>query len=576
MGLAARQHWRLPPSERLRRERELTGLRLFVAAGVLVEQLLVSGARSSFLAGAAVVYLVAALIAFLAVRSSWRAADAIALAAEAADVGVGVALVHVGTGPASLLVLVLALIAAAHRGGHRRALIATGAAAALILAAAFVLPTPVGPPVSNLLTGALAQCAFVIVAGMAIAYFAESSDRLRLESETVAAVMSHADARLGLKHTMAVVFDTVVGRFNARRAVLLVRDASTNRVFMWQGATMGAKAADAIRVDSLDPRTFERYAVLPDAPAWSAVPRTGADGVFDVIALNSAGDLLPNTTESLPAPFLASVGPFEHLLGFAVERPGEWGARLFLIDPRIGRRGRRDAVELGHRMVRRLCPAVDSASLLHRLRSRSAADERTRIGRELHDGVIQSLLGIQIQLHTLGRELGEGSRPVAAELDRLGDLLRNEVRALREMMQRMSPPELPPERLVETLSDIVQRFQYETGIAARFSSHFDRIDLSPRACRELTRVVQEALVNVRKHSHAAKVFVQFTCADGVCRVSVVDDGRGFPVTGSRQVPHVLRERVHLLGGDVTVESAPNQGARIAISIPIPESYAFAG
>jgi len=237
------------------------------------------------------------------------------------------------------------------------------------------------------------------------------------------------------------------------------------------------------------------------------------------------------------------------------------------------------AVAMSSERVRRVHAERDAHA------AEAVAEERERIARELHDGVIQSLLGIEIQLHTVAAGLDEQTQPTAAELQRLGGLLRNEVLAIREMMQQMQPPELAPERLVETLSDIVQRFEYETGVRARFSSQFDRVDLSPRACRELARVVQEALVNVRKHSGASSVFVQFSCADDVCRVSVTDDGRGFPLTGrlspsgaryGRHIPRVIMERVRLLGGDVTVESAPNQGARVAISIPLSGPYAITG
>jgi len=397
----------------------------------------------------------------------------------------------------------------------------------------------------------------------------------------VAATIDHADVRLGLKHIMAVVFDTIVGRFGAVRAVLVVREISTNRVFMWQGATLSGASAEALRVDRLDPRTFDKYVVVPDADAWSALAHGGARDNVDLIGLDSAGDRLPNHLQTrFPETFLASIGPFEHLMGFVIERQGEWTARLFLIDPRIGRRERLAALELGQRIVRRVCPAVDNVSLLHRLRSRSASDERTRIARELHDGIVQSVMGVEIQLRMLAGKSRGPSGSLDAELNRLADLLRSEALSVRDMLQRMQPPNLAPERLIDTLAEIVQRFQYETGINARFIFQYDDLALTPHTCREITRVVQEALVNVRKHSGAASVLVRFTCADGVCRISIADDGRGFPSTGqqspagdgARQSPRVITERVRLLGGDVTVESAPNQGARVAISIPLTGAY----
>jgi signal transduction histidine kinase len=161
-------------------------------------------------------------------------------------------------------------------------------------------------------------------------------------------------------------------------------------------------------------------------------------------------------------------------------------------------------------------------------------------------------------------------------------VLRDAALNLRDMMQQMKAGELTPDHLIDTLADIVKRFQYETGINARFITQFDRVDLPPRACREVARVVQEALVNVRKHSGARNVFVRMTVADSVCRLSIDDDGRGFPFTGrltqaddehARQAPRVITERVRLLGGHMAVESVPNQGARLDISIPLTNAYA---
>ena len=148
---------------------------------------------------------------------------------------------------------------------------------------------------------------------------------------------------------------------------------------------------------------------------------------------------------------------------------------------------------------------------------------------------------------------------------------------LRDLIQRMKPIDITPDQLMNTIADAVQRFERETGITARFITPFDRIDLPARACGEVARVVQEALVNVRKHSGARNVFVRLAVADGLCRLAIDDDGRGFPFAGrlspadqehTRQGPAVIKERVRLLGGELTVESDPGRGARLEISFPV--------
>jgi two-component system sensor histidine kinase DegS len=138
------------------------------------------------------------------------------------------------------------------------------------------------------------------------------------------------------------------------------------------------------------------------------------------------------------------------------------------------------------------------------------------------------------------------------ELTRLGTILRDEVVNLRDLMQRLKPLNLNGDQLMDALANIVQRFERETGISARFITRFDRIDLPPLACLEVTRVVQEALVNVRKHSGARNVTVRLDA-------DLERTGLG---------PAVIKDRVRLLGGQMAVDSTPGHGARLEITFPL--------
>jgi signal transduction histidine kinase len=93
----------------------------------------------------------------------------------------------------------------------------------------------------------------------------------------------------------------------------------------------------------------------------------------------------------------------------------------------------------------------------------------------------------------------------------------------------------------------------------------------------MARIVHEALVNVRRHSGARNVFVRLAAVNGDCRLSIDDDGCGFPFVGrfsqadleaSRKGPLVIKERVRLLGGQLTIESDPGHGARLEIAVPL--------
>ena len=87
-------------------------------------------------------------------------------------------------------------------------------------------------------------------------------------------------------------------------------------------------------------------------------------------------------------------------------------------------------------------------------------------------------------------------------------MLSQEILSVRDLMQLLKPADVEARRLVEHLADTVERFRHRTGIDARLACDADEIDLSPRVCREVAGIVQEALANVRKHSGATNVVVR--------------------------------------------------------------------
>jgi two-component system sensor histidine kinase DegS len=105
----------------------------------------------------------------------------------------------------------------------------------------------------------------------------------------------------------------------------------------------------------------------------------------------------------------------------------------------------------------------------------------------------------------------------------------------------------------------------------------DDIVLPSAVCRELARIAQEALVNVRKHSGARQVIVQLLQEEDGWQLVVEDDGVGFPFSGrisqseleaSGKAPAIIRERVRLIQADLTIESKPGKGSRIEVFVPL--------
>ena len=165
---------------------------------------------------------------------------------------------------------------------------------------------------------------------------------------------------------------------------------------------------------------------------------------------------------------------------------------------------------------------------------------------------------------------------MTGELERIQGLLREEVLKLRELMQVMKSTEVDARRLPEFLRDTVQRFQRETGITAQFILDGDEVILPQSVCRELARIAQEALVNVRKHSGAKQVLVQLLEQESGWQLIVEDDGMGFPFAGrvsqseldaGGRAPAIIRERVRIIQGDLTIESKVGKGSRVEVFVP---------
>jgi two-component system sensor histidine kinase DegS len=211
-----------------------------------------------------------------------------------------------------------------------------------------------------------------------------------------------------------------------------------------------------------------------------------------------------------------------------------------------------------------------------RLQSRIAEIERARVACEVHDGPIQSLIGLEMEVAAWLLSEEPVCRAAAGLLGELQRRLRSEIVNLRTLTQLLRPAHLEPSQFLSHLSDAVGGFQRATGIAADFVSGVAEIDLPPRSCYEAARIVQEALTNVRKHSGATSVLVRFDVDRRLWSLSIEDNGVGFDFTGRRshaelvsagKGPAVIRERVECLGGELTIASDPGRGARLEIRVP---------
>ena len=414
----------------------------------------------------------------------------------------------------------------------------------------------------------------ILVVAVVDLQLAAARRRAQARDARLREAVARFDGVHGFAHALAVALAEVRDLLAARDAMLAMREVEGGRAFLW-GLPGGRERGERAVFGDLDAEMCDEFLFAAAADAWLAERR--AEGGWDVAALGKEG--LPfKGGEAVPAAALDGLSRrvrTGRLAALEVVR-GEWQGRVIVLDPGDGPRPE-ESLRLAQRLVHEMTGAMQSRFQLGRLRARVGAMERGRIARELHDSTIQSLVAVEMELELLRRQAEARGSPTVEHLARVKGLLHHEILDLRDTMQRLKPSEIEPRELVGFLDATVARFGRESGIHAIFDCDAQDVDLSPRVCREVARIVQEALRNVRTHSQAQNVLVRFERAPPGWRLVVDDDGRGFAafsgtlthaeLDDGRKGPYVIKERVRALGGELTITTSAGGGSRLDIVLP---------
>jgi signal transduction histidine kinase len=411
---------------------------------------------------------------------------------------------------------------------------------------------------------------YLLVMGLLLGYLAEQQKHLRAEKAVVTGTLSSIRVEAGLTGTIEQIFRETMSMYGASRAVVASQESHSQRVFVGELKNTNGSPPSEFKWLESGPRDAKIY--LDDFPGPVCYASI-TDDRWTTLALDLSGHQVP-VANLASLSQLRQAQSFDSLITVAFLFGTEWRGRIFLFNP-SWRGEKQEELRFLLDLVQQVGPAVYNVYLLHRLRRRAGAAERARFARELHDGAVQSLIAVEMQVDVLRRHADAG-KPISGELGRIQGLLREEVLKLRELMQQMKAIEVDAQRLLPVLNDTVERFQRETGISARFVSDLENLDMPQRVCREILRIVQEGLVNVRKHSGARHVLVRLGSSLKKWNLILEDDGKGFPFAGrynrdqmdeAGKGPMIIMERVGLIAGELTVESNPGQGTRLEVTVP---------
>lgn len=255
--------------------------------------------------------------------------------------------------------------------------------------------------------------------------------------------------------------------------------------------------------------------------------------------------------------------------------------RLFLLDMASMTS---DDLLAGGLLGRRVQGRLEARVSARELAVAAAAEERVLLARNVHDGALQALTGIRLQLEAARRLLL--TQPAEAEtmLQELEEVVLSEHSTLRRLVGRLQRAEStiaePDEYLGDMIVTLALRIERQWNIRVKIVTPVVNEQLEaavPRAViGEVYQIVREALVNAARHAHATTVTVSVKIDERAISLTIADDGEGFPFTGRHDLarlirydmgPTVLRQRVAALEGLLTIEST-RQGSRLDISIPI--------
>jgi len=350
------------------------------------------------------------------------------------------------------------------------------------------------------------------------------------------------------------------------------------RAFLEGGAELDRVLPDVARA-ALEASRFDRVALItPDDAREGGVRVYGmlVDTTPDAAEVGRAvaGEgARTYTAASLPEPLRAAFEPSAWLAGVALQsadaiegwliagtasRPSSVLHEVRLLDAVAGQ------IALGIRNVR----------LTERVAELAAESERTRMAREIHDGIAQMVYMLSLSLETAVDRVGSNPEEQRQRLKDLTALAKNALWEVRQYIFDLRPLLSGDEGLVGAIQGQVKEFQAVSELPVELAITGEVARLPVETSAALYRIVQEGLGNIFRHARASRVRIGVTFTPERLALAIEDDGVG--ITEGEPDGHVgygmsnLRDRVDALHGTVEMVTAPGAGTRIAVTVPIGE------
>ncbi len=441
---------------------------------------------------------------------------------------------------------------AAGVGTLRRPVAATAADAREADGVRVILPHAPGGPAGEVVSDpphpgadALARgIELVIDARMARASAREAVDRLRAVDDAARAVAGV----LAVDRVLQVIVDRVRELVDAKYAALGIVDA-TGRIdrFITSGITRASR--DAI-----------------------GEPPRGRGILGHIIRGGRTVRITDIDADPRRAGFPPNHPPMKSLLGVPVTVKGRPIGDLYLTEKRGGGGFTDEDQRLVETFALHAGIAIDNARLHEQVQRLAIVEERERIGRDLHDGIIQSIYAVGLSLEDVPELMDEDPEDAKARVDRAIESLDKTIRDIRNFIFGLRPELLQGMALAAGVSALVEEFRVNTMVDTEV--RVDDVDLAGVTAEEtgqLLIIAREALSNVARHARATRALVDLRGTPDRVVLAIEDNGTGFTVDAARAPAHQglgnMRNRAHAIGATIVIDSARGSGTRIIVTLP---------
>jgi signal transduction histidine kinase len=519
----------------------------------------------------------AAYIAYSGVLAAMTSRNPRKLAAVAStlhgvDFGWAIVVTAISGGVSSHLFPLFAflLLAAAYRWGLRRTILESVVVVAVATAESFASIRGLTPWPFEFDWYVL-WASYVVILAVLFGMLSDRMHVLSFQAVALGRLMSEVGQASGLAAAVRSTLRETMRLFGSTAGVLVAEEFETGRLYVWRADRL---SGGTISVSVVEPSAADRALITATVPRSVSCFEAHRDpGTARVVfALDQRGE---PTVSRIDLRGVADYpGDWSLVLGARFGSTQRFTGRLFLLDPK-GTPAGHLRLEFLYVLICQVVPVLNDLYQLRGLRARAEARERARLARELHDGIVQSLSGLEMRVEAIRLRAEKVTPDVAGELQRTRDIRHEEAVKAREMMEDLRHSTVTARRLPAEVTELTERFSRETGIHAQLAWALDAVDLAPTECRDVIGIIREALVNVRRHSGASRVSVRAHADAGGWALVIEDNGRGMGVTGRftheelqghGKGPRVIRERVVGLGGRLVITSSP-QGTRLEMSFP---------